>query len=69
MAIDLKAPEGRALVYRLAKGCDVFLTNFRPDARRRLKIECEDVRAHNPQIIYVRGSGYGARGPDAQRGG
>ena len=37
--------------------------------RRRLKIECEDIRAHNPSIIYVRGSGYGQRGPDAQRGG
>lgn len=69
VAIDLKKPEGRELVYRLAKNCDVFLTNFRPDARRRLQIDCEDIRAHNPSIIYVRGSGYGARGPDVQRGG
>jgi crotonobetainyl-CoA:carnitine CoA-transferase CaiB-like acyl-CoA transferase len=69
VAIDLKNPEGRELIYRLAKSCDVFLTNFRPDARRRLKIECDDIRAHNPDIIYVRGSGYGQRGPDAQRGG
>lgn len=69
VAIDLKTPEGRDLVYRLAATCDVFLTNFRPDARERLKIECEDIRAHNPSIIYVRGSGYGVRGPDVQRGG
>lgn len=69
VAVDLKRPEGRDLVYRLAAKCDVFLTNFRPDARRRLKIECEDIRAHNPSTIYVRGSGYGARGPDVQRGG
>ncbi len=69
VAIDLKHPEGRDLLYRLARECDVFLTNFRPDARRRLRIEVEDIRAHNPGIIYVRGSGYGARGPDAQRGG
>jgi crotonobetainyl-CoA:carnitine CoA-transferase CaiB-like acyl-CoA transferase len=69
VAIDLKHPEGRELVYRMAKECDVFLTNFRPDARQRLKIECEDIRAHNPSIIYVRGSGYGQRGPDRQRGG
>jgi crotonobetainyl-CoA:carnitine CoA-transferase CaiB-like acyl-CoA transferase len=69
VAIDLKNPEGRELIYRLAKNCDVFLTNFRPDARQRLKIECEDIRAHNPSIIYVRGSGYGQRGPDRQRGG
>lgn len=69
VAIDLKTPEGRELLYRLAAKCDVFLTNFRPDALRRLKIECDDIRAHNPAIIYVRGSGYGHRGPDAQRGG
>jgi crotonobetainyl-CoA:carnitine CoA-transferase CaiB-like acyl-CoA transferase len=69
IAVDLKTAEGRALIYRLAAECDVFLTNYRPDARRRLGIEPEDIRAHNPDIIYVRGSGYGAKGPDAQRGG
>lgn len=69
VAIDLKTPDGRDVLYRMAANCDVFLTNYRPDARRRLKIECEDIRAHNPSIIFVRGSGYGARGPDVQRGG
>lgn len=69
VAIDLKHPEGRALLYRLARDADVFLTNMRPDARRRLAIDVEDLRAHNPSIIYVRGSGYGARGPDAQTAG
>ena len=69
VAVDLKHPEGRELVYRLAKTCDVFLTNMRPGARRRLGIECEEIRRHNPQIVYVRGSGYGQRGPDAERGG
>jgi crotonobetainyl-CoA:carnitine CoA-transferase CaiB-like acyl-CoA transferase len=69
VAIDLKKPEGQKLVYQLAETCDVFLTNFRPDALRRLKIECDDIRARNKDIIYVRGSGYGPRGPDAQRGG
>ena len=69
VTIDLKNAEGRALLYRLARECDVFLTNFRPDALRRLQIEADDIRAHNPAIIYVRGSGYGPRGPDAQAGG
>ena len=69
VAIDLKHPDGRELVYKLAQECDVFLTNFRPDARGRLGIEYEDIRRHNPKIIYVRGSGYGARGPDRQCGG
>src|SRR5262245_30549834 len=66
VAIDLKTAEGRELLYRLAKECDVFLTNMRPDARRRLRIDVADIRAHNPQIVYVRGSGYGTRGPDVQ---
>jgi crotonobetainyl-CoA:carnitine CoA-transferase CaiB-like acyl-CoA transferase len=69
VAIDLKKPEGRELLYRLAKEHDVFLTNMRPDARRRLGIDLEDIRAQNPDMIYVRGSGYGARGPDVQTGG
>ncbi|WP_199924596.1 CaiB/BaiF CoA transferase family protein [Streptomyces sp. WM6386] len=69
IGIDLKNPEGRELLYRLAADCDVFLTNFLPDARRSLGIEVEDIRKHNPDIIYVRGSGHGQRGPDAEKGG
>ncbi len=69
VTIDLKNPEGRELLYRMVKDYDVFLTNMRPDARRRLKIDIEDIRTHNPDIIYVRGSGYGTRGPDVQMGG
>src|SRR6185295_6980988 len=48
---------------------DVFLTNFLPAARRRLKIEPEDIRKVNPRIIYVRGHGQGAHGPDREKGG
>jgi crotonobetainyl-CoA:carnitine CoA-transferase CaiB-like acyl-CoA transferase len=69
VAIDLKTEAGVALLMRLAGQCDVFLTNMRPQARRKLGIDVADVRAHAPDIIYVRGSGYGARGPDAERGG
>jgi crotonobetainyl-CoA:carnitine CoA-transferase CaiB-like acyl-CoA transferase len=53
----------------MLRNFDVFVTNMRPDARRRLQIDVEQVRAHNPAIIYVRGSGFGARGPDVQRAG
>lgn len=69
VTIDLKRPEGRDLLHRLAGECDVFLTNFRPQALRKLQITCEDIRQHNPQIIYASGTGYGPRGPDAERGG
>ena len=47
----------------------MFLTNFLPAARRRLGIDVEDIRAHNPDIVYVRGSAHGPTGPEAGLGG
>src|SRR5918996_2728771 len=69
VAIDLRTDEGRDLLLRLAAHSDVFLTNFLPPARKALRIEVDDIRAANPDIIYVRGSGQGQRGPEADRGG
>jgi len=46
----------------------VFLTNKLPGVRRKLHIDVEEIRAHNPEIIYVRGTGQGERGPDADKG-
>jgi len=69
LALDLGTAEGRDIVYRLAATSDVFLTNKMPGVRAKLQIDVDDIRAHNPDIVYVRGSGYGARGPDADAGG
>jgi crotonobetainyl-CoA:carnitine CoA-transferase CaiB-like acyl-CoA transferase len=69
VALDLATPEGLALLHRLIERSDVFLTSFLPDARRRLRIDVDDLRAVNPKLIYARGSGQGTRGPDAGRGG
>jgi len=69
VGIDLQQVEGRALLGRLVAGTDVFMTNLLPDARSRLRIDPDDVRGDNADIVYVRGSAYGARGPDAGRGG
>lgn len=69
IGIDLGHPDGLEILYRLVEQSDVFLTNFLPDARRRLRIDVEDVRARNPAIIYVRGHGQGTKGPDAGKGG
>lgn len=69
IGIDLNQPAGLEVLHRLLETADVFLTNFLPAARRRLKIELEDIRAVNPKIIYVRGHGQGARGPDMEKGG
>ena len=68
LGLDLKAQDGLELLYRLAATCDVFLTNKLPSIRSKLKIDVEDIRAHNANIIYVRGTGQGERGPDANRG-
>ncbi|MET1756408.1 CoA transferase [Novosphingobium sp. RD2P27] len=69
IGIDVSHPEGQALLYDLAKDCDVFLTNYLPSQRRKLNIDVEHIRAANPNIIYVRGSAHGERGPERERGG
>jgi crotonobetainyl-CoA:carnitine CoA-transferase CaiB-like acyl-CoA transferase len=69
VGIDLRHPDGRAVLSRMLAGADVFVTNLRPDARRRLGLEVEDVRRDNPSAVYVRATAFGPRGPDAGRGG
>lgn len=69
IGVDLSTPGGREVVLELARHCDVFLTNYLPSARAKLGIDLDDIRAVNPDIIYVRGSGHGTKGPDADRPG
>jgi crotonobetainyl-CoA:carnitine CoA-transferase CaiB-like acyl-CoA transferase len=69
IGLALEKPEALEVLHELIRGSDVFLTNFLPGARRRLGIELEDVRKINPQVIYVRGSGFGSQGPDRDKGG
>lgn len=69
LAVDLKQPEGRDLVHRLAAEADVFLQNYRPGVAARLGMDYETVRAIRPDIVYVSISGYGESGPYAARPG
>jgi crotonobetainyl-CoA:carnitine CoA-transferase CaiB-like acyl-CoA transferase len=69
IGVDLTTGGGREVVAELAKSCDVFLTSYLPSRRKRFGIDVEDIRAANPDIIYVRGSGYGPQGDDADRPG
>ncbi|MEO6092620.1 MAG: CaiB/BaiF CoA-transferase family protein [Novosphingobium sp.] len=69
IGVDITTPEGQGVIYELAKTADVFLTNYLPGARQKLKIDLEHIRAVNPNIIYARGSGYGDKGEDRDRGG
>jgi crotonobetainyl-CoA:carnitine CoA-transferase CaiB-like acyl-CoA transferase len=68
LALDLASEDGLDVLYKLVATSDVFLTNKLPGVREKLKIGVDDVRAHNPNIIYVRGTGQGERGPDANKG-
>jgi crotonobetainyl-CoA:carnitine CoA-transferase CaiB-like acyl-CoA transferase len=68
LALDLTSSDGLDILHRLVATSDVFLTNKLPSVREKLHIGIEEVRAHNPRIIYVRGTGQGERGPEADKG-
>lgn len=69
VALDLKSEEGRAILLRLLRDADVFLTNYRPAALDRLKLSYDHLKDDNPRLIYALGTGYGERGPEAQKPG
>ena len=63
LAIDLKSPEGKAVLLDLVKDADVFLQNYRPGVAERLGVDYATLSAINPRLIYVSMSGYGEDGP------
>ena len=69
LGLDISSDAGRTLLYEIAKESDVFLTNFLPEARAKLKIDVADLRAVNPKIIYARGTAHGDKGPERKKGG
>ncbi len=69
IGVDISKPQGREVIYKLAATCDVFLTNKLPGVLEKLRIDIDDIRQHNPKIIYVRGTSFGPKGPDRDRGG
>jgi crotonobetainyl-CoA:carnitine CoA-transferase CaiB-like acyl-CoA transferase len=69
VALDLSRPKARDIVLDLARSADVFLTSYLPTTRAKLGIDVDDVRAVNPSIVYACGTGQGALGAQADRGG
>ncbi|MFT6436550.1 MAG: crotonobetainyl-CoA:carnitine CoA-transferase CaiB-like acyl-CoA transferase [Candidatus Azotimanducaceae bacterium] len=63
ITLDLKSEEGTKTLLALAETADVFIQNFRPGVVERLGIGEKEVRAVNPEIIYVSISGFGEDGP------
>jgi crotonobetainyl-CoA:carnitine CoA-transferase CaiB-like acyl-CoA transferase len=69
VCLDLKHPAARPVFEKLVAWADVFVTNQLPKVRRKLRIEPDDLFAIQPRLVYARGHGQGARGPDAEAGG
>jgi crotonobetainyl-CoA:carnitine CoA-transferase CaiB-like acyl-CoA transferase len=63
VVLDLKKPEGLAVLMRLIKKADVLVHNFRPSVAPRLGIDYDKLKAVNPRLIYCAVTGYGETGP------
>ena len=69
LTLDLKSPDGLAILRRLVEQADVLVENFRPDVKFRLKIDYETLRAVNKRLVYASISGFGQDGPYRDRPG
>lgn len=69
ITLDLGRTTGRNVLLELAATADVFLTSYLEPVRRKLAIDVSDLRSVNELLVYVRGSGWGPKGPMAERGG
>jgi crotonobetainyl-CoA:carnitine CoA-transferase CaiB-like acyl-CoA transferase len=67
IAVDLKNDAGKAVVWRLLEGADIFLEGFRPGVIGRLGFDYEAVSAREPRLLYVAISGFGQSGPLSER--
>jgi crotonobetainyl-CoA:carnitine CoA-transferase CaiB-like acyl-CoA transferase len=69
ITLDLKKPEGLAVLERLVKDADVVVENYRPDVKYRLKVDYESLKRINPRLVYASISGFGQDGPYRDRPG
>src|SRR5206468_2182824 len=69
LTLNLKAPEGQAILRKLIARADVVLENFRPGTMERLGFGYERLRAVNRRLVYCSISGFGESGPEASRPG
>ena len=69
IALDLKRPEGRAILLRLVRTADVLVENFRRDTMAKLGLSYEVLAAANEALVYCALTGFGRDGPEADKGG
>lgn len=67
VAVDIRTPEGRDILHKLAAQADVVVNGFRAGAAERGGFDFETLQKINPDIVYVNGSGYGIGGPYGDR--
>ena len=65
IALNVKNPEGMAVLMKLLEKADVFVTNTRPGALKRLGLDYESLKERFPKLVYAILLGYGEEGPDA----
>ncbi|HST12347.1 MAG TPA: CoA transferase, partial [Terriglobales bacterium] len=65
LTLDLKSPSAQQVLEKLVKWADVFIVNTPHPARKKLKLEYDDVVQWNPRLIYADLTGFGDKGPDA----
>jgi crotonobetainyl-CoA:carnitine CoA-transferase CaiB-like acyl-CoA transferase len=66
IALNLKSPGAQLILEKLVKWADVLIVNTPHRARKKLKLEYEDVEQWNPRLIYADLTGFGEKGPDAE---
>ena len=69
LTLDLKRPQGREVLLRMVTRADILVENFRPDVKRRLRVDYATLSALNPRLIYASISGFGQDGPYRDRPG
>jgi crotonobetainyl-CoA:carnitine CoA-transferase CaiB-like acyl-CoA transferase len=69
LALDVKSPAGYEVLRKLVAQADVFATNYRPSALKRLRLTYEDLQPIQPRLIYALGTGFGERGPESDKPG
>lgn len=67
LVVDLRKKEGKEIVYKLVEKSDVFLQSFRKGVATRLGFDYDTLSKYNPKLIYASVSGWGPKGPDAEK--
>ncbi|MDL2294165.1 CoA transferase [Ruminococcaceae bacterium OttesenSCG-928-D13] len=63
VALNLKSPEAKDIIYKLMREADAVVSNFRPGVLDKLGFGFEDAKKQNPAIVYAEAAGYGSSGP------